>query len=384
MIPNTLFMGFMTLYMLELGVTLSQVGMISALGLIVHIVLAFASPFITDKLGRRYASLIFDFIGWSGAVLIWAVAQNIYFFVAAAIVNAFFRVVANSWHCLMLEDSEPGTRVHIFTFLQFASIIAGFFAPLGALLVSSMSLVPAMRVMLIFALISKSSLFILRHFFTTETEIGRQRMQEMKGVSIRDVFSSYVPVVKRIAGDRALIISLLLRALNFSQLTVRTTFLAVLVTQHLGFPAETVAVFHLVNAIVMLLVLLLITPVLAQFTGRWPISLGICFHVAATVILLISPPSQNMPLLIVSAVLIALGTAIASPRIDALVANTIVNEERSVANAIMSVFLLLITTPFAYMGGVLSEIDVRLPFLMTLGIFLVCLVMLYVAKGRVK
>jgi len=378
-IPQTLYIGFITLYMLELGVTLPQVGMITTLGLVVHIFFALISPFITDKLGRRYTSLIFDVIGWGVALMVWAAARNIYFFIAAAVINGFGRVVANSFQCLMLEDSEPDTRIHIFNFLHMASIVAGFFAPIGALLISRMTLVPAMRVMLIFGVASKMTLFILRHLFTTETQVGRQKMQEMKGVSIWEGFNSYIPVLKRIAKDRMLIIALFLRSLNFAQLTIRQTFLAVLITQRLNFPPEAVAVFHTLNAVVMLLVLLFITPFLAQFTRRWPISLGVWFHVAATVLLLLSPPMQNYPLLIISSILIAFGTGIATPRIDALVVNIIVNEERSVANAIMVVIILLLTTPFGYIGGLLSEIDARLPFLMTLAIFLICLLLLHIA-----
>jgi len=378
-IPITMYIGFMTLYMLELGVSLPQVGMITSLGLAVHIFFALLSPFITDKLGRRYTSLIFDGIGWGLALLIWAVAQNIYFFIVAAVVHGFARVVMNSWQCLMLEDSDPGATIHIFNFLQLANIIAGFFAPIGALLVSRMTLVPAMRVMLIYAVVSIVTLCTVRHFITTETKIGLQKMREMKGVSIWDVFRGYIPVLKRIAKDRLLIITLFLRALNFAQLTIRQTFLAVLVTLRWDFPSEVMAVFHGLNAVVMLLVLLFITPLLSQFTSRWPISLGIWFHLAATAVLLLSPPWQSYPLLILSAILIALGTIIATPRIDALAANTIVNEERSVANAIMAVFILLLTTPFGYIGGVLSEIDVRLPFVLTLMIFLICLLLLRIA-----
>jgi len=378
-IPQAMYVGFMTLYMLELGVTLTQVGLITSLGLAVHIIFAVISTFITDKLGRRYTTLIFDIIGWGGAMFIWTIAQNVYFFIIAAVVNAFFRVVANSWHCLLIEDSEPDTRIHIFNFLHMASIVGGFFAPIGALLISRMSLVPAMRIILAFGAVSMMTLFIWRHFFVTETEVGRQKMQEMKGVSIWDSFNTYMPVLKRMVKDRMLFVALFLRALNFAQLTIRNTFLAVLVTQQLGFPAEVMAIFHTLNAVVMLLVLLFITPILAKFTRNWPITMGIWFHVGATAVLLLSPPTQNFPLLIISAILIALGTGIATPRIDALVANTIINEERSVANALMAIIILVLTTPFGFIGGILSEIDSRLPFLLTLAIFLICFLILHIA-----
>ena len=97
---------------------------------------------------------------------------------------------------------------------------------------------------------------------------------------------------------------------------------------------------------------------------------------------MLSPPySQDYFLLVVAAVFIALGTSIATPRIEALLANTIVNEERSVSNAIMAVIVLIMTTPFGYIGGILAGIDPRLPFLMTLAIFLLCLLLLKVAAA---
>ncbi|MCL2059755.1 MAG: MFS transporter [Oscillospiraceae bacterium] len=383
-IPHTMYTSYMTLYMLELGLNKSQVGMITSLGLAAHIFFALISAYITDKLGRRYTTLIFDTIGWVGSQLIWALAQNIYFFAAASIVNAFGRIVMNSWHCLMLEDSKPAIRVHVFNFLQIAGILAGFFAPFGALLINRMTLIPAMRAMLLFSIVSMIALFYIRHNFVTETEMGKQKMEEMKGVSMWGVFKAYVPAIRRILKERLLVIALLLRSLNFIQLTIRNTFLAVLVTERLGFPTETMAVFHVFGAIVTLVTLTLITPYLSQITRRWPISLGIFFHIGATAVLLLSPPAQNYPLLVLSAILIALGTGIAAPRIDALVANTIANEDRSIVNAIVSVIILLLSTPFGYIGGILSDIDPRLPFLLTLSVFLVCLMLLRVAASYEK
>ena len=197
------------------------------------------------------------------------------------------------------------------------------------------------------------------------------------------MFKSYIPILIRIVKDKLLVIALILRALSFTQLTIRQTFLAVLITQRLEFPAEVMALFFTINAAVMLLVLLLVTPVPARFTGHWPISVGILFHVIATIVLLLLPV-LNYPLLILSAILIALGTAITSPRIEALVANTVNNEERSVANAIMAVFVLLLTTPFGYISGILSEADNRLPFVLTLSMFLLCLLLLRIATNIEK
>ena len=358
-----------------------QVGLVTSLGLVVNVFFALISPYVTDKIGRKKASLVFDIIGWGIPLTIYAFAQNIYFFIVGVIISAFGYVTMNSWQCLMLEDSPPETRIHIFNFLQIASISGGFFAPLGGLLINRLTLIPAMRIMLIFAVILMMTLFIVRHFYVDETEIGIQKMTQMKDVRLKEVLGSYLAILKRIFSDHLLIIAVLLRALNFIQLTVKNTFLAVLVTERLGFPTETMAVFHTLLAIVMLLVLLFVTPILSKITKRWPITLGVFFHISATIIMLLAPAKQNLLLLILSALLIALGSAIATPRIDSLAANTIVNEERSVANALISIVLLLISSPFGYIGGILSNIDARLPFVLTLFILLLILLLLGIAKS---
>ena len=383
-IPNTMYAGYMTLFMLELGMDKPQVGIVTSLGLGVSIFFALISAYVTDRLGRRYTTLIFDTLGWGAAQLVWMLAQNFWFFVAAAIINASGRIVMNSWYCLMLEDSEPDARIHIFNFLQIATIAAGFFAPIGALLIGKLTIVPAMRVMMLFSNASMLALFFVRHRLVTETATGRQKMLEVRGVGVVNVFRSYAPQLARLLKDKLLVVALLIRSLNFIQLTIRNTFLSVLVTERLGFAAGAMAVFHTLNAVVMLAILLLVTPALSRVTRRWPIALGLWFHVAATAILLLAPPSRNYALLVMSAVFVALGTSVATPRIDTLVANTIVNEDRSVVNAILAVILLVISTPFGYIGGILSEIDARTPFLLTLAIFAACLILLRVANNMEK
>ena len=88
--------------------------------------------------------------------------------------------------------------------------------------------------------------------------------------------------------------------------------------------------------------------------------------------------------MIISAALIALGTSVATPRIEALCANAIHEEDRSVANAIMAVVVLALSTPFGYIGGVLSGIGAELPFVLILAIFFVCMILLRAASAIEK
>ena len=194
-VPNTMYAGFMTLYMLELGISKEQVGMITSLGLASGFFFALIGPFVTDKIGRRKSTLIFDAVSWVIAQSIWALARNIYFFVVAAVINASVQIVSNSLFCLMLEDSRPESRVHIFNLLQITGILAGFFAPLGALLISRFTIIPAVRLMLVFGVVLISAQIIIRHLMVSETSVGKRKMREMKSFGIREIIKIYLPVI---------------------------------------------------------------------------------------------------------------------------------------------------------------------------------------------
>jgi len=72
---------------------------------------------ITDKLGRKRTTFIFDIFSWAVPCLIWAFAQNFYYFLAAAFVNAVWRVTDNSWRCLLVEDTEGRLLVDIWLWI---------------------------------------------------------------------------------------------------------------------------------------------------------------------------------------------------------------------------------------------------------------------------
>ena len=83
-IPFNLYSPYVSVYMLALGLADSQIGLITSIGLAFQVFWTMMSGAITDKLGRKRATFIFDLISWSIPCLIWAVAQNFYYFLAGA------------------------------------------------------------------------------------------------------------------------------------------------------------------------------------------------------------------------------------------------------------------------------------------------------------
>ena len=80
-IPFNLYSPYVSIYMLAFGMTDSQIGLLVSLGLILQVFWTLVSGAITDKLGRKKTTLIFDLISWSIPCVIWAVAQDFSYFI---------------------------------------------------------------------------------------------------------------------------------------------------------------------------------------------------------------------------------------------------------------------------------------------------------------
>jgi MFS family permease len=106
-IPFNLYSAYTSVYMLALGCTQTQVGLAATVSLACMVLLSLMGGYITDRLGRRRTTIIFDLVGWSIPTLLWAFAQGFPYFLAAAVVNSVYRIVHVSWSCLLVEDSPP-------------------------------------------------------------------------------------------------------------------------------------------------------------------------------------------------------------------------------------------------------------------------------------
>src|SRR5512134_575646 len=190
-IPFNLFMPFLSIYMLNLGVTDQQIGSIASLGLFLQVFSALLSGAIVDKYGRRLTLLIFDLLCWTVPCLIWAAAQDVRFFVAAAIMNSLWRVSHTAWTCLMVEDAEERHLIHIWTWIMIFAVCSAFFAPLGGWVVERYGLIPAVRGLFVFGFIVLTAKFVILYRYSHETARGMQRMAETRGRSLTGLLGEY-------------------------------------------------------------------------------------------------------------------------------------------------------------------------------------------------
>ncbi len=384
-IPFNLFMPYVSIYMLALGLSDVQIGTVASIGMGLQIVTALLSGVVTDKMGRRAATFIFDFVSWSIPCIIWAVAKDFNYFVAAAFFNAFWRIPMTSWSCLLVENTEPDQLVDVYSWIYISGVLSAFFAPIAGLLINRYTLVPTVRGLYIFAAVMMTIKAITMNALVGETKQGKVRMAESKGQSLAAMLKGYRSVLPRLFNNPNTLYTLGLLLVTGITGLINNNFWAIYVTQRLGIPEGSIALYPFARSIVMLVFYFLVIPLIREMNFKSPLLVGFAGSVLSQVVL-ITIPTQHFWLLMVSVLLEATSYAAVGVQIDRLVAITVEAEERARIVAILYVIVICFTSPFGWIAGSLSEINRSLPFVLNIGLFLAggALVLLASRKPKKK
>ncbi|MBD2871626.1 MFS transporter [Paenibacillus arenilitoris] len=363
LIPYSMFSTYATIYMFEMGLSETAIGWVTTLTLLVQVFSSFISGFLTDKLGRKRALLYFDVLSWTVGTLLWAVSQNIWFFIVAAVVNGFQRVPHTAFYCLLVEDTEPKDRTFVFSVLQFVGMLGGLFAPLGGLLVAHYGLIPGMRIMYALACVCMTIQFVGRHFATRETDIGLRKMEETRSLGLMAGLLEYKGILRGMAGNKPLLLIFGVYILFQFQLTLKTTYLSLFFVEHLKLDSGLVSIFPAVTSVFMLLSMWLLLPRLGDNRLHAVMMWGFFVSLASNLLLILPLPGM-MVWLVVSTILAAVGTMMTYPYLEAAVANAIDDENRAGIFAMLSVLILLVISPSGIIGGWAYKLDPNLPILL--------------------
>ena len=170
------------LYMTSVGLNSVQVGWIGSIMLAFSFVFQTLAAPITNRLGRKRTSLIWDLISWTVPMLIWTFSQSFAAFAIAAILNSSVRIVSVSWSLLVIEDVEPSDRSRVFAILNLIGAASGLMTPVVGLLIGKYGVESTLRVYYFLGAISMTVMFFLRNALTDETQNGLLAMREHKGL----------------------------------------------------------------------------------------------------------------------------------------------------------------------------------------------------------
>lgn len=375
-IPYNLYLPYASIYMHSLGLGDVQIGIITSIGLVFQILFALLSGAITDKLGRRKTTFIFDIIAWSIPCLIWAFAKNYTYFLIAAIINSVHRVTANSWMCLMVEDAREEKLVHIYSWVHISGLIAAFFAPIAGIFVGKFSVVPAVRILYLIAFVMMTLKFVILYIFSHETKQGQRRIEETKDESVFSLLKQYGDVFKIIKNSPETLLAFGILLVMSIVNMINNTFWPLFITEKVGIPVQNVSLFHLLRSATVLVLFFIVVPKINVERFKYPLLTGFGTFVVSQ-LLLISTPFKGYAILVISTLLEALSLSLINPLTDSLTVITVDPKERARIMAILHVIMIGLTSPFGWIAGLLSEKWRGLPFVLNLILFVIGAIFTY-------
>ncbi|MEA5055577.1 MAG: MFS transporter [Propionicimonas sp.] len=367
-----LVLPYASVYMLALGLGDEQVGFLATVSMLSQMVFGLLGGVITDKYGRRRTTAVWDLVAWSVPCLVWAFAQNFWFFLVASVINGAWQVTQNSWDCLLVEDAEPSQLTTIYSLIRVAGDLSALFMPIAALLVSQVGLEPAVRILYLNAFVIMTIKVFILYRYSTETSTGRMRMEQTRDRSLWSLLREYRGVLHLALRSKGTVYSLAIMAIVAAVQLVNGTFWQVIASRKLLVPDPLLPLFPMLRSALSIVFFFTVIPRLTRAHNlKLPTLLSFGIYLIGQVTLAAIPAPEGAAdwstylLLAVSLAFDGFGAAILGMLAESLVALLVDRDERSRVMALQRTFVMLVTAPFGWIGGWLSGMDRTLPFVLT-------------------
>jgi MFS family permease len=363
---------YATVFMLTFGMDDIQVGVVTSIYMFSQMVFAFLSGIIVDKMGRRLSTMVFDFLAWSLPCLIWASSQGFWFFAVAALLNGTMKITTVSWDCLLVEDAPRDKITQIYSWVIISGNLSALFAPISSILVARLTLTPAIRILYINAFIIMTAKLLILYKFSKETAVGKVRKEVVRKMSWGEMLSGYKGAARLILTSRGTIFAIIISVLVEIVAMIEMTFWQIIASRRIGVPDTLLPIFPMVRSILSILLFFTIISRIKQTELKWPLYAGF-FSAIVSCVLLITISDTGVwgyVILFVSLLFEALGSAVLSTLRESLVAIHVNPEERSGIMALLQTTVMMVSVPFGYIGGLLSDSSRVLPFVLSIVLLL--------------
>ena len=360
-IPFFLYSPFISVYMSALGLSDAMIGAVGTIYLVSQVVFSLLSGALADKLGRRLCTFLFDMLSWSVPALLWALAQNVWWFVAAAVFNGAMRITVNSWQLLLVEDEEDRALVKMFALIHIAANFSAFAVLLSYPLVQRFGLVPTVRGLHVFSFVSMTTKFIILYRWGRETRNGYRRMEETSGRSLWSLLKENKGMLQRMFHTPKVMWTMGLLACWSGSKILTDTFWPLLVVERMAIPEANLAFFSAARAAIMLVCFFVISPRISVERFKRPLALCFAIQIAAKLLLIAAPPGA-LWLLWVTLAMEALSFAMLNPLTDSLQVLCMDAHRRAQMMGLFFAAMTLVTSPLGTVGGLLSGVSRALPF----------------------
>lgn len=369
-ISYNLYLPYVTLFMTTIGMSYAEIGYVTSITMASQMICAVLSGVLSDKMGRRRCTVVFDILSWSVPELLWMFSQNFAWFAVAAAFNGMWRVTENSWNLLLIEDTEKDQIMPLLSLAQLMGLLAAFFAPLSKFAIDAFGLVPTMRFFYGLAFVMMTAKFIILYVWGTETQNGLRRMEATKNRSMLSLLWECKDVYIKIIREKRMVLTLGITAAYTLITTITRDYWALYLHDNLGIAEGDVVLFTTIKSIVTLVCIFLLVPRAQRVHFKRPTLVSLCVYAVAQILLLANPGGWMLvPGLVLSVVLEAAAISVLNPVTHSLLFVNAEEDERARVCGMVFATVALIVTVFPALVGMLAQINLVLPFVVNLGLF---------------
>ena len=375
-IPYNLCLPYATLFMTALGINYAQIGYISSITMVSQMIFAVLSGALTDKLGRKRCTVIFDVLSWSVPEILWMCSQNFMWFAVAALFNGMWRVTENSWYLMMIEDADRDQVIKLNSLTNLMGLIVAFIAPLSKFAVDAFGIVPTMRVLYGFAAVSMTAKFLILNHFVSETGNGVRRMEATKNQSVWALLGSCRRVYMGIVREKRMLLTLGILAAYMLMTTLNGNYWALYLRDMMGVREGDITLFVTLRSLATLVCSFAIVPKLNYRLVRRPLLSALAAFAVSQGLLLAGAESPAwLVMLIASVVLEAAALTILSPVTNSLLFINAEENQRAMIVGMVYATVTMIVSVFPALVGLTVHLSLRIPFFVNIGILALLAVM---------
>jgi len=353
-IPFNMLTVYAVLYMLELGLTKREIGLTQTVLIATRILSSLFSGSLTDHLGRKRTTLIFDLISWSGACLVWAFSGHLAGFLFAAFLNGVNTVVYVSFTCMLTEDATSSERLRNYSGLHFMVLTGGFLAPIGGLVVSHFGLIQGTRFLYLNSAVVMGVMFFIRHMIWKEPQSGKSDTHTgiLKGIT---------DSLKYFLSDRQRQIVFILQSIAQFYMIFKPLFYYAYLKEIVGLNTLVISLVPVIMSIFTMVVLLGFLPGVKNSQRKKLLTTGLAMG-GFSLILLIFSAQGNLIFLGMAILIDSISMALMRPLLDSLWADHLSDKKRTRQLAAGNFFFGVVSIPAGSIAAELYRISPLLPF----------------------
>lgn len=379
-IPYVLYTFYLSLYMKGQGVTDPQLGWLISIGFISGSILSLFAGMITDALGRKKTTLIFDLISWPVALLIYLVAHNFWVFALATVVNSFVRIVSVSWNLMVIEDADSHQQVAAFNWMNIINVSTGVLTPIAGFLVHYLGIVKGEKILLGYAIVSMLIMILARNHYFKETGVGQEILQEHQGkkksASTRKFadFELYRSTFKVLRSKPKAFFTFIVVVLFNIYVPIgafTSLYFAPFLNEVIKLDKSAISILGFIIGAILMVIFVFIMPVLTLKNRLVNMAIGFLIQAIALGILVIIPQGI-FGLSICSVIVYAIGYGISKPFIDTALAEVSEGKERTGIYALTNTVTTISCIFAGFLSGYLYSLRPALIYFLSILILILC------------